>query len=101
MQHRWGYQLSVLRSALDRLDALHTEWLQTHDGLPVDARPGTPVFDEALAEHHAECWSYLDDWATHGQAIRDIHTAAQYAPSPLAPPPTATTAPSAGPSCTR
>ncbi|MFP8887054.1 MULTISPECIES: hypothetical protein [Streptomyces] len=101
MQHRWGYQLSVLSGALDRLDALHTEWLRTRDSLSADAGPGTPVFDDALAEHHAECWSYLDDWATHGQAIRDIHTAARYAPSPVTSPPTATTALSAGPSHTR
>ncbi|MFD1829895.1 hypothetical protein ACFSJS_09475 [Streptomyces desertarenae] len=101
MQHRWGYQLSVLRGALDRLDALHAQWLRNRDSLPVDARSGTPVFDGALAEHHAECWSHLDDWATHGQAIRDIHTAARYAPSPVTSPPTATTSLSTASSRTR
>ncbi|MFP8903939.1 hypothetical protein [Streptomyces atacamensis] len=101
MQHRWGYQLSVLRSALDRLDTLHAQWLQTRDSLPAGAQPGTPVFDDALAEHHAEAWSHLDDWATHSQAIRDIHEAARYSPSPLTPPPTATAAPFTGPGRTR
>ncbi|MFI9755733.1 hypothetical protein [Streptomyces collinus] len=96
VQSHWVWQLGVLRGALDRLDTLHEEWLQTRDSLPADARPGTPAFDDALAEHHAKSWSYLDDWATHGQAISDIHAAARHAPSPLAPPPTATAAPAPG-----
>ncbi|MEU6230935.1 hypothetical protein [Streptomyces sp. NPDC047042] len=50
------------------------------------AGPGSSVFDDALAQHHAECWSYLDDWATYGQVIRDI---ARHAPSVLAPTPRA------------
>ncbi|MCC2275583.1 hypothetical protein ACMATS_24610 [Streptoverticillium reticulum] len=70
--------------------------MQTRDSLPLDARPGTQVFDDALAEHHAECWSYLDDWATHGHVLRDINAAARHAPSPLAPPPAATPLPAAG-----
>ncbi|MFJ6636376.1 hypothetical protein ACIQMR_34130 [Streptomyces sp. NPDC091376] len=41
-------------------------------------------------------WSYLDDWASHGQAVLDINTAARHAPSTLAPPPTATTVPASG-----
>ncbi|MGW7008218.1 hypothetical protein ACWGCW_36890 [Streptomyces sp. NPDC054933] len=90
VQNRWAYQLGVLHAALDRLDALHDQWLQTRDSLPLDARPGTAAFDDALAEYHAECWSYLDDWATHGHSLRDINAAARHAPSPLAPPPTAT-----------
>ncbi|MFC4612890.1 hypothetical protein ACFO9E_34855 [Streptomyces maoxianensis] len=93
MQNRWGYQLGVLRAALDHLDALHEQWLLTRDGLPSDARPGTPVFDDALAEHHAECWSYLDDWATHGHTLRDINSAARHTSSPLAPPPAGTAVP--------
>ncbi|MFF1420037.1 hypothetical protein [Streptomyces sp. NPDC058280] len=89
VQNRWGYQLGVLYSALDRLDALHEQWLRTRDGLPGGAGPGTAVFDDALAEHHAESWSYLDDWATHAQALGDIDSAARQTSSPLAPPPTA------------
>ncbi|MGW7423634.1 hypothetical protein ACWGJB_26960 [Streptomyces sp. NPDC054813] len=96
VQNRWIWQLGTLRDALDRLDALHEQWLQTRDSLPADARPGTPTFDDALAEYHAEAWSCLDDWATHGHAVHDIHTAARHAPSTLAPPPTATAAPSTG-----
>ncbi|MCZ0990334.1 hypothetical protein [Streptomyces diastatochromogenes] len=87
-QTRWVYQLGALHAALDRLDALHEEWLHTRDSLPADAKPGTPVFDGALAQHHAECWSYLDDWATHGHVLGAINTAARQSPSPLAPPPT-------------
>ncbi|KUM99302.1 hypothetical protein AQI95_39325 [Streptomyces yokosukanensis] len=87
-QTRWIYQLGVLRDALERLTTLHEEWLRTRDSLLADAHPGTKVFDAALAEHHAECWSYLDDWATHGHVIGEINTAARHAPSPLAPAPT-------------
>ncbi|MFJ6529982.1 hypothetical protein ACIQMZ_32555 [Streptomyces longwoodensis] len=93
MQSRWVYQLGVLRDALDRLDELHEQWLVTRDALPATAKPGTPDFDDALAEHHAESWSYLDDWATHGKALREINTAARKAPSPLAPTPAPATAP--------
>jgi hypothetical protein len=89
VQSRWVWQLGVLHDALDRLDALHENWRET-----VDARPGTPAFDDALAEHHAECWSHLDDWATHGQAIVEINAASRHAPSPLAPRPATTAAPS-------
>ncbi|CQR61861.1 hypothetical protein [Streptomyces leeuwenhoekii] len=88
VQTRWIYQLGVLQTALERLDALHEEWLTTRDSLPADAKPGTAVFDEALAQHHAECWSYLDDWAAHGHVLSEINTAARHAPSPLASPPT-------------
>ncbi|MEU4486686.1 hypothetical protein AB0H94_17670 [Streptomyces purpurascens] len=84
VQSRWVYQLGVLRDALDRLDELHEQWLATRDTLPAGAKPGTPVFDDALAEHHAESWSYLEDWATHGKALREINSAARKARSPLA-----------------
>jgi hypothetical protein len=83
------YQLGVLRGALDQLDALHEQWLITRDSLPADAKPGTSVYDDALAEHHAECWSYLDDWANHGQALSEIHSAARHVPAST-PPPAAT-----------
>ncbi|MFJ6709055.1 MULTISPECIES: hypothetical protein [unclassified Streptomyces] len=84
MQTRWVYQLGVLHTAFDRLGELHEQWLLARDALPAGAAPGTPDFDDALAEHHAESWSYLDDWATHGHALREINTAARKAPSPLA-----------------
>ncbi|MEV0472526.1 hypothetical protein [Streptomyces prunicolor] len=95
VQSHWVYRLGVLHAALDQLDALHEQWLRTRDDLPA-AAPGTPAFDDALAEHHAECWSYLDDWATHGHVIGDINSSARHAPSPLAPPPRAAPAPAAG-----
>lgn len=59
MQRRWLYQLGVLCDALDGLDALHEQWLSTLDSLPAGVGAGTPAYDEALAEHNAECWSYL------------------------------------------
>ncbi|MEU7148746.1 hypothetical protein AB0B15_12005 [Streptomyces sp. NPDC045456] len=93
VQSHWVYRLGVLYTALDRLDALHEQWLLTRDGLPAGARPGTPVFDDALAEYHAESWSYLDDWATHGHVLRDINSAARHTSAPLALPPTVTAVP--------
>ncbi|MGW5868242.1 DUF317 domain-containing protein [Streptomyces sp. NPDC055239] len=92
VQGRWVYQLGVLRDALDRLDELHEQWLETRDTLPDTAKPGTTDFDDALAEHHAESWSYLDAWATHGTTLREINTAARKARSPLAPAPARTPA---------
>ncbi|MFE9686755.1 hypothetical protein [Streptomyces sp. NPDC006285] len=96
VQMRWSYQLDLLRDALDRLDALQEDWLSTRDSLPAHAKPGTPVHDTALAEYRAECWSYLDDWASHGHILREINTTASATPSPLPPPPTALPAPAAG-----
>ncbi|MEU6964255.1 hypothetical protein [Streptomyces chrestomyceticus] len=93
VQSHWVYRLGILHTALDRLDALHEQWLLTRDGLPAGARPGTPAFDDALAEYHAESWSYLDDWATHGHVLQDINSAARHTSAPLALPPTATAVP--------
>lgn len=93
VRSHWGWQLGVLRDALDRLDALHDEWVQTRESLPAAARSGTPAFDDALAEHHAECWSYLDTWATHGDIVLDINSAARHAPTPSVPSPAVTAVP--------
>ncbi len=82
VQSRWRWQIDVLRLALDRLDALHEQWLQTRDALPAHAAPGTPALDDALAEYHAKSWDCLDAWATHGDALREINTAARRTPSP-------------------
>ncbi|MFD8064208.1 hypothetical protein ACFXA0_24145 [Streptomyces cyaneofuscatus] len=87
MQGRWIYQLSVLRDALNRLNELHDEWQATRDTLPIAAQPGTPVYEDALAEYHAESWSCLDDWSTHGRVISEVNTAARGIRSPLAPTP--------------
>ncbi|MFD8847596.1 hypothetical protein [Streptomyces sp. NPDC059604] len=95
VQSRWIYQVGVLHTALDRLDDLHEQWLETQDGLPT-AKPGNPAFDDALAEHHAESWSYLGDWAAHGHILREINSAARKAPSPLAPAPAAAPATAPG-----
>ncbi|MEU6814080.1 hypothetical protein [Streptomyces sp. NPDC046860] len=84
VQGRWIYQLGVLQSALDRLDELREQWLVARDALPIGARPGTVEFDDALADHHAESWSLLDEWATHGAVLREINTASRRASSPLA-----------------
>ncbi|MEE1765276.1 hypothetical protein [Streptomyces sp. SP18BB07] len=92
VQSRWVYQLGVLHAGLDRLEQLHQQWRETRDALPATATPGTPAFDDALAEYHAESWSYLDDWATHGNTLREINTVARNAPSPLAPAPAPATA---------
>ncbi|MDT9685030.1 hypothetical protein RND61_23650 [Streptomyces sp. TRM76323] len=85
VQSRWTWQLGTLHDALTRLDSLHEEWLETRDNLPLNARAGTDAYDDALAAHHARAWSCLYDWATHGQAILDIHAAARRAPSTSAP----------------
>ncbi|MFF5438876.1 hypothetical protein [Streptomyces achromogenes] len=88
-QTRWVHQLGVLRGALDRLDELNEKWLATQDSLPA----GSEAFETALAEHHAECWSCLDNWATHGHVISEINTAVKRAPSSWSPPPAARPAP--------
>lgn len=96
----WVWKLGNLRTALASLDGLAAEWHQDRERLGPNAGPGTPRYEAALAEHLAESWGYLDDWAGHGHALLDIHSAAQAAPSVLAPPPpkavaTPTTAPAA------
>ncbi|MFC8857946.1 hypothetical protein ACFT5D_33380 [Streptomyces sp. NPDC057144] len=73
----WPGQLTILEGALRRLDALDKQWQQTRAQLPADAAPGTEAYVDALDEHHAECWSYLDDWACQGRVILDINTATQ------------------------
>ncbi|MFD6434361.1 hypothetical protein [Streptomyces venezuelae] len=96
VQGRWVYQLGILRDALDRLDELHQQWLKTRNELPATTGSDTPDFDDTLAEHHAESWSYLDDWATHGKTLGEINTAARNARSPLAPAPARSPARRAG-----
>ncbi|WP_225797359.1 hypothetical protein [Streptomyces aculeolatus] len=78
----------MLHFALDRLDDLHEQWCQTRDRLPANASPGTAAYDDAQAEYHAEAWSHLDTWSTHGDALREIDTASRHAsarPSPSPP----------------
>ncbi|MEW1599431.1 hypothetical protein [Streptomyces sp. NPDC093808] len=75
----WPGQLTILEEALCRLDALDAQWRQTRAQLPEDAGPSTETYVDALDEHHAECWSYLDDWACHGRAILAIQAATRRA----------------------
>ncbi|MER7986547.1 hypothetical protein ABTY53_13230 [Streptomyces noursei] len=91
IQHRWGYQLSVLHTALDHLDTVDEQWQRTREQLPDDARPGAPVFDIALAGRSAASWPCLDSWTLHGHTLDEINSAARHASSPLAPPPPTTT----------
>ncbi|MFF0740610.1 hypothetical protein ACFYVL_09425 [Streptomyces sp. NPDC004111] len=91
-QH-WAYQLGLLRQALDILDEVQQEWLVTLARLPEGAGPGTAAYDDALAGYHADTWSHLDDWQSYGHTLININTAAQQAPSPLAP------APAVSPAC--
>ncbi|MFD7320575.1 hypothetical protein ACFV9D_05710 [Streptomyces sp. NPDC059875] len=84
VQNRWVWQLGTLHNALERLKSLYAEWLHTRDSLPANARPGTDAYDDVLVDYHAEAWSYLDDWASHGQAVLDINAAALKAPPRLA-----------------
>lgn len=92
VQSRWVYQLGLLTTALDRLEELDQQWLETQDSLS-SVTPGTTAYGDALAEHHADGWNALDDWTTHGKTILEINAAARKAPSPLAPRPALAPAP--------
>lgn len=91
MRDSWPGQLTILEEALRRLDALDKQWRQTMALLPEGAGAGTGAYDDALDEHHAECWSYLNDWACNGRAILDIQAATRRAgrPQPKRPQPPA------------
>ncbi|MDT0382560.1 hypothetical protein RM572_27765 [Streptomyces sp. DSM 42041] len=43
--------------------------------------PSAGAYGALLAQYDAEAWSYLDDWAAHGQAVLDIHATAHNAAS--------------------
>ncbi|WP_329025740.1 hypothetical protein [Streptomyces sp. NBC_00690] len=83
MQHRWGWQVSTLGSALDHLSDLQRAWIDVRDALPPFAGPGTEEYDEPLAERNAEASHYLHEWSHHGQAVLEIHEAAQHTPPRL------------------
>ncbi|MGW3009587.1 hypothetical protein ACWC9R_12225 [Streptomyces sp. NPDC001219] len=84
VQSRWTWQLGRLESALDQLNVLQDEWLVTRDSLHPSARPGTARYDDARAERNSEAWHALNDWTCVGEALLEIHRAAEQAPSPLA-----------------
>ena len=81
VESRWPWQLIELATALDRLEALRSEWAEARE-----ARRTSPSaheqFVDALAERNAEAWNYLDTWAAHGHAILDLHAVALKAPAP-------------------
>jgi len=83
IQPRWVWQLGVLHSALDHLAALQEEWLATRDSLPPSARPGTMLYDGERAVRNTEAMHYLDEWASAGEALLEIHRAALWAPPAL------------------
>ncbi|MCF3178693.1 hypothetical protein IPZ70_01825 [Streptomyces polychromogenes] len=75
VHHRWAWQVGALRTAQERIGALQNEWLQLRATLPQSVRPGTEEYDGPLAGRNAEAWHYLGEWALHGQAVLDIHSA--------------------------
>ncbi|MFB7270794.1 hypothetical protein [Streptomyces sp. NPDC056244] len=90
IQPRWTYQLGRLHDALGQLALLHDDWRATRDSLPFSAGPGTAEYDDARAVRNGEAWSYLDEWASAGEALLEIHRAAQQTPPA---PPAKTSAP--------
>ncbi|MGW6742856.1 hypothetical protein ACWGDX_19390 [Streptomyces sp. NPDC055025] len=81
IQPRWTYQLSRLHDALDQLVILRNNWRTARDSLPPSAGPGSPEYEDARAVRNGEAWSYLDDWASAGEALLEIHRAAEQTPS--------------------
>ncbi|MEU9069017.1 hypothetical protein AB0D60_19285 [Streptomyces sp. NPDC048306] len=74
---RYAWQVRELRDATQCLYAVYDDWLAVRAALPESARPGTKAYEEALAESYAEAWSYLDQWAIHGQALFAVNALAQ------------------------
>lgn len=74
---RYSWQVRELREATQRLYAVRDDWLAARAALPESARPGTKAYEEPLAESYAEAWSYLDQWAVHGQALFAVNALAQ------------------------
>lgn len=74
---RYAWQVRELRDATQRLYTVRDDWLTERAALPASARPGTKAYEEPLAESYAEAWSYLDQWANHGQALFAVNALAQ------------------------
>ncbi|MGW3514538.1 hypothetical protein [Streptomyces hydrogenans] len=81
IEPRWPWQLSELAQALDRLEALRTEWAKAREDRRI-SQPAHAQFIDALAERNAEAWSELDTWSIHGHALLDLHFVALKAPAP-------------------
>ncbi|MFD8351478.1 hypothetical protein ACFV1X_21375 [Streptomyces coelicoflavus] len=76
-QHRaWRVQLRALRVAVNRLNALQSEWLNARATLPDTVRPGTKAYADITDDRNAEAWHYLNEWSVHGHVLVDINTAA-------------------------
>ncbi|ELS55904.1 hypothetical protein [Streptomyces viridochromogenes] len=75
---RYAWQVRELRDATQRLCAVHDDWRAVRAALPESARPGTKAYEDPLAESYAEAWSYLDQWAIHGQALFAVNALAQW-----------------------
>ncbi|WP_327352863.1 hypothetical protein [Streptomyces sp. NBC_01304] len=73
----YAWQVRELHEATQGLYAVHDDWRAVRAALLESAWPGTKAYDEPLAESHAEAWSYLDQWAIHGQALFAINALAQ------------------------
>nr|WP_236071275.1 hypothetical protein [Streptomyces polyasparticus] len=74
---RYAWQVGELHEATQCLYAGYADWRAVRDALPESARPGTKAYEEPLAESYAEAWSYLDQWAIHGQALFAINALAR------------------------
>ncbi|MEU2231275.1 hypothetical protein [Streptomyces vietnamensis] len=81
VESRWPGQLTELAKALERLEALRTEWAKAREDRRT-SQPAHAQFIDALAERNAEAWSELDTWAIHGHAILDLHFVALKTPAP-------------------
>ncbi|MFF4361552.1 hypothetical protein [Streptomyces sp. NPDC001604] len=77
LTRRYAWQVRELHEATQRLYAVHAEWRAVRAALPESAKPGTTAYEEPLAESYAEAWSYLDQWAIHGQALFAVNALAQ------------------------
>lgn len=75
---RYAWQVRELRDATQRLYAVYDDWLAVRAALPESARPGTKAYEDPLTESYAEAWSYLDQWAIHGQALFAVNALAQW-----------------------
>ncbi|ROQ70154.1 hypothetical protein EDD93_4661 [Streptomyces sp. 840.1] len=89
---RYAWQVGELHEATQHLYAVHADWRTERAALPDNARPGTRAYEEPLAESYAEAWSYLDQWAIHGQALFAVNALAERqsragAPTAVAAPP--------------
>lgn len=81
VEPHWPWQLGELAKALERLEALRTEWTETREAMRT-SRPAHAEFIDALAERNAEAWGELYAWSAYGHAILDLHAVALKAPAP-------------------